>query len=191
MSAIEVVVMGGSAGSLDALSRILPDLPADFPVPVLVVVHIPPDKHSVMAEIFREKCPLDVREAQDKEPLEAGAVYFAPPDYHLQVEVDRHASLSYDEPRMYSRPSIDVLFESAAEVFGPGVAGVVLSGGNSDGAAGLRRILEAGGVGIVQAPADAQNPAMPRAALEICPGAEALDARGIPAILTTLCSHGK
>jgi two-component system chemotaxis response regulator CheB len=165
------VAIGASAGALEALSAILPRLPADFGLPVLSVVHIPPDKKSAMTEVFRMKCEIDVREAEDKEPLSRGTVYFAPPDYHLLVETDRFLSLSDDEPVLFSRPSIDVLFESAADAFGPGLIAVVLTGANQDGAKGLKAVAEAGGVAIVQNPESAFASAMPEAAIAACPGA--------------------
>jgi len=126
---------------------------------------------------------VDVREAEDKEPLEAGTVYFAPPDYHLLVELDRRLSLSSEEPVLYSRPSIDVLFESAADAYGSGLVGVVLTGANSDGARGLRAVRDAGGVALVQRPDQAQVAAMPQAALDACPGAVPLSLDEIASFL--------
>jgi Chemotaxis response regulator containing a CheY-like receiver domain and a methylesterase domain len=185
-----VFVVGGSAGSIEALLKILPVLPADLPVPILVVVHIPPDRDSGLAGLFQEKCALSVREARDKEPLGAGTVFFAPPDYHLQVEEDGYISLSCDEPRLFSRPSIDVLFESAADAFGDRVTGIILSGANHDGAQGLRAILAGGGHGLVQSPADARTPVMPLAALAICPTAEVRGADEIAEQLKARCGNG-
>jgi len=170
----EAVVIGASAGAVDALSVLLPALPADYPLAVAVVVHLPPDRKSVMAELFRPKCRVRVKEAEDKEPFAAGTVYFAPPDYHLLIEPDHRLSLSSEEPVLYSRPSIDVLFESAADALGPAVVGVVLTGGSADGAKGLRAIADAGGVGIVQDPNTAAVPTMPAAARIACPTATAL-----------------
>jgi two-component system chemotaxis response regulator CheB len=184
------IVIGGSAGSIEALSKILPALPAEFPVPILIVIHIPPERDSVIAGLFQGKCALAVREARDKEPLTAGTVYFAPPDYHLQVETNRHISLSYDEPRLFSRPSIDVLFESAADVYADALIGIVLSGGNSDGALGLKAILAEGGQAFVQTPEDAQNAAMPESALSACPAAEAIPADQMADLLKARCGHG-
>lgn len=185
------IVIGGSAGSIEALSKVLPALPGDFPVPILVVVHLPPDKDSVIANLFRDKCALSVHEARDKEPIEHGSVYFAPPDYHLQIETDRHISLSYDEPRLFSRPSIDVLFESAADVYGDQLIGIILSGGNSDGAQGLKTILAEGGFALVQSPGDAQTTAMPEAAIEACPTAEVVPADKMASLLKARCGYGE
>ena len=127
-----------------------------------------------MAELFQAKCRILVREANDKQAIMGGVVYFAPPDYHLLVESDRHFSLSVDEPVMYSRPSIDVLFESAADAYGAGLIGVILTGANSDGAIGLSSIMQAGGVGIVQDPNQAQASAMPEAAMRLSPSAKTM-----------------
>lgn len=170
----EAVVMGGSAGSLEALSHILPELPPNFPLPIMVVVHVPPDKKSVLAEVMQNKCRLSVREAQDKEPIEPGTIYFAAPDYHLLVERDRYLSFSYDAPELFSRPAIDVLFESAADAYGEKLIGIVLSGANNDGAHGLRTIQAEGGLAIVQAPQEAFAKEMPKSALRACPGAHLL-----------------
>jgi two-component system chemotaxis response regulator CheB len=171
---VEAVVIGASAGALEALSDILPALPAGYTLPVIIVVHLPPDKKSLLAELFQRKCHIDVREAEDKEPLSGGTIYFAPPDYHLLVEMDKSLSLSNEEPVLYSRPSIDVLFESAADAYGPGLVAIVLTGANQDGANGLRAVCESGGTAIVQSPDGAFASAMPEAAIRACPGARVL-----------------
>jgi two-component system chemotaxis response regulator CheB len=168
------IVIGASAGALDALSVILPALPADYALPVLVVVHVPPDKKSILTELFQAKCAIEVREAEDKEPVAAGTIYFAPPDYHLLVEQDRTLALSVDEPVLYSRPSIDVLFESAADAYGAGLIAIVLTGASQDGAKGLKAAADAGGTAIVQTPQGAYAKAMPQAAIAACPGARIL-----------------
>ncbi|MBB3660748.1 two-component system chemotaxis response regulator CheB [Rhizobium sp. BK650] len=167
----EAVVIGASAGALEALSVILPALPRNFRLPILVVVHVPPDKRSVLADVFRAKCQLHVEEAEDKAPLAAGTIYFAPPDYHLLVELDKSVSLSSDEPVLFSRPSIDVLFESAADAYGPALIAIVLTGANHDGAKGLQAVAEADGITLVQDPGTAFAPTMPEAAIQICPSA--------------------
>ena len=179
----KIVVLGASAGGLDAFYNVLPPLPADYPFPVLIVQHIPPDKKSVVAELLAAKCQLAVREAEDKEPLEPGHAYIAPPDYHMLVENTGVLSLSSDEPVFYSRPSIDVLFESAADAYGANVIGVILSGANSDGAAGLAAIAANGGRAIVQQPDTAYASMMPESAAEACPTAEILPLAGIAAAL--------
>lgn len=170
----EAIVIGASAGGIDALSAILPALPRDCPIPVFIVVHLPPNRASLLPELFGAKCAMQVKEAEDKEPIEAATIYFAPPDYHLLIESHRHLALSSDEPVFYSRPSINVLFESAADVFGSKTVGIILSGANNDGAIGLHAIEVEGGTVLVQAPAEAQSPEMPLAALRACSTARPL-----------------
>jgi two-component system, chemotaxis family, protein-glutamate methylesterase/glutaminase len=170
----EAVVIGASAGALEILSLILPSLPAGYRLPVMIVVHLPPDKKSILAELLQARCRVAVREAEDKEPISGGTVYFAPPDYHLLVENGRSLALSNDNPVLYSRPSIDVLFESAADTYGPALIGIVLTGANHDGAIGLRSIAMAGGTVIVQSPDSAYASAMPEAARLACPEARLL-----------------
>ncbi len=168
------VVMGGSAGALDALSQILPKLPEDFPWPIFIVVHVPPQKDSLLAEVLQNKCRLKVHEAEDKEPIVPGTVYLAPPDYHLLIEEGGYLSLSADEAVLFSRPSIDVMFESAADIYGPGLIGIVLSGANNDGAKGLKAVAEFGGTALVQNPEEAFSRMMPQEALAHCGVARAL-----------------
>ncbi|GAA5122039.1 chemotaxis protein CheB [Luteolibacter yonseiensis] len=186
---IPVIVIGASAGAVEALSHILPALPADFPYAVLIVVHIPSDPRSHLASLFAGRCNLRVKEAEDKEPLSPGTIYFAPSDYHLLAESDYRLSLSSDEPVRYSRPSIDVLFESAADAFGDDLTGLILTGSNSDGAKGLRAICDAGGIALVQTPDTADAHEMPLAALKACPGARSLSLSEIPAALNSLHSR--
>lgn len=182
-AAPEAIVIGASAGALEALSGLLPGLPADYRLPIIIVVHLPPDKTSLFAALLRARSAIQVREAEDKEPIEAGVAYFAPPDYHLLVEQDRRLSLSDDEAVLFSRPSIDVLFESAADAYGAGLVGVVLTGANGDGASGLKAIVEAGGAAVVQSPEGAYATAMPEAAIALCPGARVLSLNEIAAYL--------
>jgi two-component system, chemotaxis family, protein-glutamate methylesterase/glutaminase len=179
----QAVVIGASAGALEALSIILPALPAGYALPVFVVVHLPPDKRSILADLFQAKCRIPVREAEDKEPIRGGTIYFAAPNYHLLVEMDRCVSLSSDEPVLFSRPSIDVLFESAADAYGPALIAVILTGANEDGAQGLKAVAEAGGVTIVQDPANAFASAMPAAAKMACPDARVLSLEEIAGYL--------
>ncbi|UZP66388.1 chemotaxis protein CheB [Desulfovibrio mangrovi] len=162
----EAVVIGVSAGGLTALETILSALHASFSLPVLIVQHISPDAESYLPQHFATRCPLPVKEADDKEDIMARTIYFAPPDYHMMVELDRSISLSVERRVNFSRPSVDVLFETAAEAYGDGLIGIILTGANHDGAAGLARIKQLGGLTIVQAPETAQANAMPRAALE-------------------------
>jgi two-component system chemotaxis response regulator CheB len=172
--ATKAVVIGVSAGAVEALSVILPRLPANFPVPIVTVVHLPADRKSILAELFQAKCQVKVREVDDKDPLQSGTVYFAPPDYHVLIEDDGRLSLSSEELVYYSRPSIDVLFESAAEVYGPSLTAIVMTGASADGAAGLAAVQAAGGTCLVQNPDQANVRTMPDAALEACPGATVL-----------------
>lgn len=168
------VVIGASAGGVQALSHILTALPADFPVPLLVVVHVPPRKDNALVDLFAGKCGLAVKEAEDKEPLLPGTIYFAPPNYHLLVETREWLALSSDEPVNHSRPAIDVLFETAAEAFGTGLTGIVLTGANHDGSNGLKAVADHGGDCIAQDPATAEVPEMPASALRACPVARSM-----------------
>ena len=170
----EAVVIGASAGGVEALSAILPALPEDYPLPIMVVIHLPPDRRSMMADLFAQKCRLRVVEAEDKTQIEPRTVYFAPPDYHLLVETDKRLSLSSEEPVLFSRPSIDVLFETAADAYGPSLIGVILTGASSDGANGLKTVAKAGGTALVQSPELALAQAMPEAALALVPDAATL-----------------
>ncbi len=183
---LKAVVIGASAGAVQALLTILPALPASFVLPVLVVVHVPPDRDNVLVSLLQAKCRLTVKEAEDKEPLVGGTVFFAPSDYHLLVETDGTLAISTDEPVNYSRPSIDVLFESAADAFGEALVGVVLTGANHDGAAGLRAVTQAGGTAIVEDPNFAHSRAMPLAALEASPGAAIMTIDAIASYLSSL-----
>lgn len=178
------VVIGASAGAIQALSLILPELPADYPLPVLIVVHIPADRDNILAPLFQARCRLAVREAEDKEPALPGTIYFAPPDYHLLVEADGTLSLSTDEPVLYSRPSIDVLFESAADAFGEALVGIILTGASHDGAEGLKAICDAGGLTLIEEPEAAYADTMPLAAIAACPAARVLTLGAIAEYLT-------
>jgi two-component system chemotaxis response regulator CheB len=168
---IELVVVGGSAGAIEVLGQIAQRLTLGFAPAMAVVVHMAQDARPMLHEILAGPGRPPMKLAEDKEPIVPGTLYFAVPGYHLLVEADRTFALSVDEPEHFSRPAIDVLFESAAEAYGERVAGIVLSGANADGAAGLRAICEAGGVGIVQRPDEAEVPVMPEAALKECPRA--------------------
>jgi two-component system chemotaxis response regulator CheB len=161
---ISAIAIGASAGGIEALNVLLPIFPVDFAPPVLVVIHLPPDRPSLLVELFTPKCALPVREPDDKQEVTSG-IWFAPPGYHLMIESDRSFALSVDDPVNYSRPSIDVLFQSAAEVYGAGLLGVVLTGANSDGAKGAKTISENRGTVIVQDPKEAEASAMPSAAI--------------------------
>ncbi|MBU0730649.1 MAG: chemotaxis protein CheB [Proteobacteria bacterium] len=180
------IVIGVSAGGMEALSTIIPQLSPDLPVPVLIVQHMSPDSDSYLIERLNELSDIKVKEAEDKEKVREGVVYFAPPNYHLLVDDEGILSLSGDERVNYARPAIDVLFESAADVYCPGLIGVILTGANQDGSAGLKKIKEEGGIAIVQDPETAFVDRMPRAALEVVEADHILPLETIGAMLNTL-----
>ena len=161
----KAIVIGTSAGGLHALSFILEKLPATYPVPVMIVQHRAKDQNDLLEEILQSKCDIRIKQADEKEKIESGFVYIAPPDYHLLVEADKTFSLSADEPVRFSRPSIDVLFETAAIVFKESLVGIILTGANDDGTAGIVAVKDSGGVTIAQDPAEAQFSTMPNAAI--------------------------
>ncbi|MET0340955.1 MAG: chemotaxis protein CheB [Polyangiales bacterium] len=162
---VDAVVIGASAGAVEALGVLLPALPAGLKPPVIVCVHLPSNHPSLLTELFRPRCTLPVREAEDKQPIAPGTVWFAPPGYHLLVEQTGHFALSIDEPVHFSRPSIDVLFESAADAYGARLLALVLTGANQDGATGAASVREAGGWVGVQDPSTALASTMPSLAL--------------------------
>ncbi|WP_156895621.1 chemotaxis protein CheB [Massilia putida] len=164
----EAVVIGGSAGGVDALVALLPAIPAGFRLPVLCILHVPGGRESRLAELFDERLPVPVREAVDKEEIAPGTVYFAGSGYHLSVERDRTFSLSCEPPVHFARPAIDVLMESSADAYGPGLAAILLTGANHDGADGMAYIRARGGFTVVQDPGDAQVPTMPVSAINRC-----------------------
>ena len=163
----QLVVMGASAGGVEALKTIFSALPVDFSLPIMVVLHRLRDTPGNLAVVLGRDCPLPVQEAQSDMPFLPGNIYLAPANYHLLIEADHSLSLSVEEPVCHSRPSVDVLFESAALAFGEAVIGVLLTGGNSDGARGLHFIHQAGGFSLVEDPASAKFYAMPEAALQL------------------------
>jgi len=162
--AYEIVVIGASLGGLRALDALLAGLPADFPLPVVVAQHRSSDSDDLLGVLLQRGSPLPVCEAEDKQVLAPGCVYLSPANYHLLVEKG-HLALSTEAPVMYARPSIDILFESAAAAYAQGVIGVLLTGASADGAQGLAEIKMRGGMVLVQEPATAQSPVMPEAAL--------------------------
>jgi two-component system chemotaxis response regulator CheB len=158
------IVIGVSAGGLFALSFLLEKLPTAYPIPLIIVQHRSKDQLELLEEILQHRCSITIRQANEKEKIESGVVYLAPPAYHLLVEMDRTFSLSSDE-HVLSKPSIDVLFESAAEVFNEKLIGIVLTGSNSDGSKGIIAVNKYGGLTIAQEAKDAQYPFMPQAAI--------------------------
>jgi two-component system chemotaxis response regulator CheB len=168
-------VIGGSAGGISAVTTILTALPSSFPLPVVVVLHQSADQPSCWLEYLGRQARLPVTEAEDKMPVTAGTVYCAPPGYHLLMERDRTLALSVDDKVNFARPSIDLLFTSAADAYGPALIGIVLTGANNDGARGLAEIAACGGLAMVQSPRTAEWPAMPAAALQGAPQALEMD----------------
>ncbi|MFL6658588.1 MAG: chemotaxis protein CheB [Massilia sp.] len=162
---IDAVIIGASAGGIDALLRILPGLPEQFGFSVVIVLHLPDDRNSRLAEVFGQHLRAPVLQAEDKAILRPGHVYFAPPGYHLSIEQDRSFSLSQEDPVHFSRPAIDILMAAAADTYGKHVCGIVLTGASQDGAAGLAAIGQAGGLTVVQDPEEAEIATMPRAAI--------------------------
>jgi two-component system, chemotaxis family, protein-glutamate methylesterase/glutaminase len=165
LPSIEIVVIGASTGAIEALSVLLPLLSPGLRVPIVVVVHLPARHKSLLAELFDKMCTVPVREPFDKEPVIGGIIWFAPADYHSLIEADHSFAFSLDAPVKYSRPAIDVLFESAAYAYGSGVAAVVLTGASEDGADGAATIRSRGGRVYVQSPDQAEARLMPEAAI--------------------------
>ncbi|RLU11191.1 chemotaxis protein CheB [Pseudomonas prosekii] len=183
---VEAIVMGASAGGVEALLNILSPLRSGFVLPIIVVLHLPEERRSHLAEVFSRRVSLPVVEAYDKTPVEAGTLYFAGPGYHLSVEQDRSFSLSLEDRVHHSRPSIDYLFESAADVYGPALAAVLLTGANRDGASGLAQVKVRGGLTVVQDPEEAQVATMPRAALALHQPDHILPIHGIGRLIVEL-----
>ena len=184
--AVELVVVGTSLGGFDALKLLLGGLPATFPLPVAIVQHQASNAGRDLARLLQRYSPLPVADAEDKEAIRPGRAYLAPVGYHLLVDSGVFA-LSTEGPVLYARPSIDVLFESAADVYGAGVIGVVLTGASSDGALGLARIKARGGLAIVQDPATALKRTLPDAALASTTVDWVVPLPEIAPLLTRLC----
>ena len=186
LSKYRAVVIGASAGGTVALQKILPFLPAGFPLPVVIAQHLHPLQDGAAIVHYSGGCELVVKDVEEKESVRPGFVYFAPPNYHLLIEDDNTFSLSVDEKVHFTRPSIDVLFESAADAYGASLIGIILSGANQDGAAGLLRIKQCGGLTVVQDPQDAEVSYMPKAAIEVANPDHILTAEGICKFLIEL-----
>lgn len=162
----KMVVIGVSAGGTDALCKILTTLPRSFPLPIAIVQHLHPEQDGYMLEHFNQIWQMNVEEAIDKTVIEKGNIYFAPPNYHLLIENENTFALSVDEKVCYARPSIDVLFKSAADVYGESMLAIILTGANSDGTNGIKYIKKKGGMTIAQDPAEAYSPVMPKSAID-------------------------
>jgi two-component system, chemotaxis family, protein-glutamate methylesterase/glutaminase len=186
VKAVSLIAVGASWGGLKALRAIAHGLPPHFRIPIAFVQHRSKES-AALRDLLQDCTSLIVCEVEDKQPIMGGYIYLAPPDYHLLVDGDEF-SLSVDEPVRYSRPSIDVFFESVAERFGAGAVGVVLTGANEDGAAGLRQIAARGGLAIIQDPRTAESPIMPRAALKAVPAAQTLPLERIAPYLVSLAT---
>ncbi len=166
-----VVALGTSWGGLSAMTRLLGALPAGFSIPIVAVQHRSKDSDMLLVRLLQDTTELNVCEIEDKDVLCAGTVHIAPADYHVLIEPG-YLSLTIEEPVRFSRPSIDVMFTSAADTYGSSAVGVVLTGANEDGASGLARIIRAGGRGLIQDPKTAEIPIMPAAAIRAVPTAE-------------------
>lgn len=180
-----VVLIGTSAGGVSAVCDLLLALPQNFKLPMVIVQHLPESNHVEVGQVYPSKA-LKVTEIEDKMPIEPGYAYFAPGGYHVHFEKDHTFSLSQEEPVRFSRPSIDLCFESAAKIFGPKAIGVVLTGANADGAVGLTRIIEEGGKSIVQNPETAEFAEMPEAALQAAKPDFVVTLKELPKILSDL-----
>ena len=185
----ELIVVGTSLGGLNALTMLLSNLPCTLGVPVVIVQHRAPGLDGSLARLLASRSALKVIDAEDKMTLEPCHAYLAPPDYHLLIESRGVVALSIDPPVRSARPSIDVLFESAAHVYGPAVVGVVLTGASADGAEGLRSIKQRGGITVVEDPATAECATMPSAALSATPVASVLPITRMAGYLTTLAER--
>jgi len=182
----EIVVIGTSLGGLDALQILLAGLPADFPLPVVVVQHRGGDPGDMLSALLQRHSVVPGGEVEDKEVMVAGRVYLAPAGYHLLVEEGAFA-LSTEASVSYARPSIDVLFESAADAYGEKVIGVILTGASKDGARGAAKIKECGGLVVVQEPATAKSRVLPDAAIAATAVNRILPLAEIAPFLSTLC----
>jgi two-component system chemotaxis response regulator CheB len=164
---VDAIVVGASAGGVEALLKIFSTIGPDFRLPIITVLHLSDERRSQLAQVFQSRLPIPVKEADDKETIAPGTLYFAAPGYHLSVEMDLSLSFSQEERVFHSRPSIDILFASAADAYGERLAGILLTGANHDGAQGLATIKRNGGLTVVQDPAQAQARTMPEAALAL------------------------
>lgn len=183
ITAGKVVIIGGSAGSLEVLLKILPGLTAIPSFALVIVLHRKSGEDTTLEELIAVKTAIPVKEVEDKVLLEAGYIYIAPADYHLLFEKNGELSLDISEKVHYSRPSIDVSFESAADAYGQAVTAILLSGANADGAHGLKIVKEAGGITVVQKPESAEVPFMPANAIENMEVDYILDTEGLLAFI--------
>jgi two-component system chemotaxis response regulator CheB len=181
-----LIVLGGSAGSLQVIMELVPAIPDGFPVPLLLTLHRNGIFESGLEELLASRTRLRVREVEEKEPIEPGTIYICPSDYHVLIEKDHSFSLDYSERVHYSRPSIDVCFRSAADAYGPQLLAVLLSGANQDGAEGLEYVRMKGGTTVVQDPATADVPVMPQSAISLLAPDHILTPGEMPALIFRL-----
>lgn len=167
VSGVQAIVVGASAGGVEALLSVFGALAPGFNLPIIAVLHLPDERRSQLAEVFDRRLAIPVVEARDKETIQPGTLYFASPGYHLSVEHDHSLSLSQEERVHHSRPAIDYLFESAADAYGPNLLAILLTGANQDGARGLAQVKQRGGTTVIQDPAEARVAVMPMAALAL------------------------
>ena len=184
--AIQLLIIGGSAGSLDVLLNVLPELRADLNFAVIIVLHRKYNNDSSLTGLIAAKTRMKVKEVDDKDEILPGWIYLAPADYHLLIEADHTLALDYSEKVNYSRPCIDVTFETAAERYGSSLCCMLLSGASADGAAGLKMVKQSGGITVVQDPACAEVSYMPLKAIEKSKPHYILDVQGIADFINTL-----
>lgn len=184
--AVDAVVVGASAGGVEALLQVFSVLRTGTRLPIVTVLHIPDDRKSLLAEVFAKRLGINVKEVDDKETLTPGTLYFAAPGYHVSIENDFSLSLSSEDRVHFSRPSIDFLFESAADAYGARLAAVLLTGANYDGAQGLAKVKQQGGFTVVQDPDTARVRTMPEAALALHTPDRILSLNGIASLLVEL-----
>lgn len=184
----EAIVMGASAGGLNAFSEILSQIPSDYTLPIIIVQHLSPDSNSFLAEHINKICALNVVEALDKMAIETGHVYVSPPGYHMLIEPNKTISLSLDPPINYSRPSIDLLFETASETYKEALICILMTGANNDGSSGMKKAYDMGGACIVQNPKTSENPTMPQSALDLGIKANVLSLKEIATFLLNVDS---
>ena len=183
---IHAIAFGASAGGIEVLAELLPALARGAGTAAFVVLHRRRDRVSLLPRIFAPRCVLAVCEPDDKQEVQSDSIYFAPSDYHMLIDAGPRIALSADAPVHYSRPSIDVLFESAADVYGSHLLAIVLSGGNADGADGALAVRQAGGVVVVQDPRCARVAAMPQAVLDCMQPDAVLPVAAISQLLASL-----
>ena len=185
----EAVVIGASAGGVNALLQVLPALPRGYRLPIVVVLHVRSGRHNQLVDVFQQRVQVPVREAGDKDDIIPGTLYFAPAGYHLLLESEHSFSLSCDAPVHFARPAIDITMETAADVFGANMAGILLTGANDDGAEGMAAIGRGGGLTVVQDPQEANVGVMPLEAIRVRPPDLILPLEKIKQLLLMLEMH--